>query len=112
MGQENLDKIDVYNNLVLVATAPHKTKSAGGILFTDSTVNEARYQEKVGIILKLGEGAFAPSEGYAWSNPPKAGSLVFYRVTDSMELGVNGVSCRLVNDSAIIGSVQDIGVIW
>ncbi|MEJ2124145.1 MAG: hypothetical protein P8Y47_04855 [Alphaproteobacteria bacterium] len=112
VGRENLDKIEVFNNRVLVATAPHLERSKGGLIFTNSTIDENRYQEKVGIVLKCGDTAFEGDDEFKWPNPPSVGSLVFYRVTDSMEIGVNGVSCRFIADYSVIGTVSDLGVIW
>lgn len=112
VGQENIDQISVFNNRILVATAPHPEKTASGLFFTDKTIEEQRYQEKIGVVLALGETAFQHDEDFFWGDPPKIGDLIFYRVTDSMEIAVNGVSCRFVKDSNVIGKVSRLDIIW
>jgi co-chaperonin GroES (HSP10) len=56
----DLSGIEIFNNQVLVAVyiRPNKTKS--GIILTDETVNEDRYQGKVGLLVGMGPAASQP----------------------------------------------------
>lgn len=108
-----LNGVTVFGNRVLVATAPHCERSRGGIIFTDKAVDENRYQGKVGLILKVGEGAFKFDGSYEWGGgKPAIGSWVFYRTPDSWECGLNGVSCRFIRDEYIVGEVNSPDAIW
>ena len=102
-----------YNNRVIVATAPHISATAGGILFTDRRKDEGRYQGKVGLILSIGPTAFRYDGSYEWEgDKPQIGDWVFYRPTESVEFGLNGVPCRVIKDEYIIGGVLDPEVVY
>jgi co-chaperonin GroES (HSP10) len=108
-----LNDVTVYGNRVLVATAPHCERSKGGILFTDGSIDENKYQGKVGLILKFGEGAFKYDGSYEWIGAkPVVGSWVFYRTPDSWECGLNGISCRFIRDEYIVGEVAAPNTVW
>jgi co-chaperonin GroES (HSP10) len=102
-----------YGKRVLVATAPHRDRSAGGILYTDKRKDEGRYQGKVGLVLMIGPTAFKYDGQYDWEGPrPIIGDWVYYRPSDAFETGINGVPCRFVNDDLILGRVSDPEVIF
>ena len=111
--KDDLPKLNIYGNRVLVATAPHMERSKGGIIFTDKVKEENRYQGKVGLVLKLGPSAFKYDGSYEWEgDKPVIGSWVFYRTPDSWECGIAGVSCRFIRDSYVIGEVAEPNMIW
>jgi co-chaperonin GroES (HSP10) len=109
--REAVAGFDVFRNRILVATyvAPEKTK--GGILLPDKTVTESRYQSKVGLVLKLGPIAFE-FEGEAVPVRPDVGDWIIFRTADTGEIGLAGVSCRIVHDDLVIGRVQNPDTIW
>ena len=92
---------------VLIVTAPTMTKSKGGIIFTDPTKNEDRFQGKIGMVVKIGEVAFNDPE--IWPNEdtrPTIGDWVVYRNADTHECAINKISCRFIKDYLIIGKVS------
>jgi hypothetical protein len=108
-----LDNIEVFGSRVLVATAPHRNKSKGGILYTDKRLEEGRFQGKVGLILKMGSAAFKYDGQYDWEGPkPEVGDWVYYRPADAWETAINSVPCRFANDQLIVGRVTDPEVIF
>ena len=108
-----LKGVHVYGNRVLVATAPHKDRSAGGIILTDKMIEEERYQGKVGLVLALGPAAFKYDGSFEWEGrKPDIGSWVFFRTPDASEFGLHGVSCRFIRDELIVGEVDGPGSIW
>ena len=50
----NLDELKIFNNQVLIATYIRPEKTKGGIIMTQNTRDEDRYQSKVGLVLKFG----------------------------------------------------------
>ena len=103
------DDIEVFNHQVLVAVYVRPEKTAKGIYYADRTRDEDRFQGKVGMILMKGERAFE-SEG-KWFNPPPAeafseGDWVFFRPSDGWALTINGVLCRILDDTHIRGRVK------
>ena len=112
-----LEKIPtIFGPRVLIALAPSRGKSKGGIIFTDKAKDEGRWQGKAGLVLKLGVTAFQydpryPS--YPWEGPkPKVGSWVHFFNSDSREIGIGGVACRYIWDSDILGLVTDPAAVW
>jgi hypothetical protein len=105
----------IYGSKVLVATAPSPNRR-GSIIMPDKSNDEGRFQGKVGLILGWGPTAFQydpefPS--YKWEGPkPQLHDWVFYRTSDAWECGINGVSCRYIQDDRIVGDVTDVEVIF
>ena len=111
--KEAIGKIEVYGDRVLVATAPAREASKGGVLFTQKAKDENRFQAKSGLILKMGEDAFKYNGRYEAKGPhPEVGDWVFYRTSDSMECGILGSSCRIILSDLIMGKVSDPDLIW
>jgi len=109
----NLSGVDIFNNAVLVAlyVRPQKTKS--GIILTDKYTDEDRIQGKAGLIIKMGNAAFV-DDGGNWFKDAKIGlhDWVIFRPSDGWPVSVNGVSCRLIDDTAIRGKIDAPDRIW
>lgn len=110
--------ITMMRNRVLVATYAGIAKTAGGIILTNKTLEEGRFQGKVGLVLKKGPMAFRFPDEHA-SDIPDVGDWVFYRASDATECGVrivgtarDGVLCRHIHDDHIVGIVDDPELIW
>lgn len=108
----SLDEIpDIYGARVLIATAPApKTVGRSGLIIaTDKQKDESRWQCKAGLVIKLGPDAFRydpRNPGYPWEGPkPQIGDWVFFKSSDTSEIGIGGISCRTVWDDSIIGVV-------
>lgn len=108
----DLSSIKLFNNEVLVAVymRPNKTMLGGKEFFmTDRTVDEDRYQSKVGLLLAAGPNAFEPND-QGWfageTFTPNQDWLVF-RPSDGWSITVHGVLCRVMKDGQIKARVQD-----
>lgn len=105
--------VDVFNNAVLVAiyVRPNRTKS--GIYLTDNYTSEDRIQGKAGLIVKQGPKAFFDPRG-EWfvDSYIKEGDWVIFRPSDGWAINVNGVACRLIDDTAIRGKVDQPDRVW
>jgi len=109
----SIDDINVFNNQILVAIymRPEKTKS--GIILTDDTRSEDRYQGKVGLVLKKGATAFVdPDNKWFVDTNVEIGDWVYFRVTDGWSVNVHGVSCRILEDTDIRGSIKYPDTVW
>ena len=110
----NLDDVEVMHNQVLIGlyTRPENLKTAGGIILTYKTTDEDRYQTKVGVILKIGSGAFDPTSPW-WKNHPgfDVGDWVTFRSVDGWTVTLvshdkktgkkSEQLCRLMGDEKI-----------
>jgi co-chaperonin GroES (HSP10) len=111
--QEQIEMLGGGITKVLVATAPSCSKSKGGVIFSDKRTDEARFQGKVGLILKIGFMAFESTDGYQYGGAvPAVGDWVFYKPSDGWEVAINGVPCRFIDDDCILGRISDIEAIY
>ena len=109
----NVDDIEVFNNQILVAIymRPEKTKS--GIILSDKTRDEDRYQGKVGLIIKKGPMAFIdPDQKWFVDADVNVGEWVYFRVTDGWSINVHGVSCRMLEDTDVRGTTKYPDAVW
>lgn len=98
----SLDKIDVYAGRVLLAIYIAPKTTAGGIILTDSTVQEDLWQGTVGLVVKLGPIAFADDDTHKFHGQTvNIGDWVVFRPSDTKRLQINGVDCRLIEDALI-----------
>jgi len=111
----DLSRFEVMHNQILVGIylRPDDHKTAGGILLPQKTLDEDRWQGKVGLVLKKGPLAFVDDgstnfEGQSVSD----GDWVIYRVSDGFPIDVNGTHCRLLEDVHIKGRVPDPSMIY
>ena len=103
----NINGIQLLNTQVLVAVYIRPEKTKGGIIYVDSTRDEDKYQSKVGLILKKGPTAFV-EDGAKWFGDVEFNEhdwLVF-RPSDGWNIGVNGVWCRMLEDSSVKAKID------
>ena len=97
-----LPNFELMNTQVLVAVYIRPEKTRGGIIMTTKSRDEDRYQSKVGLILKTGPSAFVDDEGKWFGNANLSqGDWVVFRPSDGWNVTVNGVLCRMFDDTAV-----------
>ena len=95
----------------MVYVRPEKTKS--GIILTSNTRDEDRIQGKVGLVLKKGPQAFVdPSNTWFGDVDIEIDDWVFYRPSDGWSVTINGVLCRVLDDTNIRGRIQNPDHVW
>ena len=98
----DISEIELMNTQVLVAVYIRPEMTKGGIIMTPKALDEDRYQSKVGLILKTGPSAFRDDEGKWFSGLDLlVGDWIVFRPTDGWDITVNGVLCRMFNDTAV-----------
>ena len=109
----NVDGIDVFNNAVLVAIYVRPTKTKSGIILTQQYTDEDRIQGKAGLVVKKGPRAFVDERGewFVGANIEEKDWVIF-RPSDGWPINVNGVACRLIDDVAIRGKVDQPDRVW
>lgn len=114
----DISGIEIFHNLVLVATYIRPEKTAGGIYLADKTLAEDRFQGKVGLVVKKGPLAFKDDATLKFGGVDvEVGDWVFYRAGDGFEMfsvdkNDGGTSCRLFVDVQLKGRVTDPALIW
>ena len=109
----DLSGVEVLHNQALVAVYMRPQKTASGIYLTDQTRNEDIYQSKVGLLIKTGNTAFVPGEGW-WENVETfvLGDWLVFRPSESWSITVNGVVCRVIDDINVRGRVKHPDTVW
>jgi co-chaperonin GroES (HSP10) len=107
IGVDTVDELPEpsgYRILVLPFTP--KTKSAGGILFSQETLDKARIATTCGYVLKMGELAYQDKDKF--KNPwcQKGDWVIFARYAGS-RLPIEGGEVRILNDDEVLGTVKD-----
>lgn len=100
----DLTKIELLSNRVLVAVyvAPEKTK--GGIIRSTGALKEDIWQGTVGLVVKKGKTAFKDepdSKNYFHGQDVAIGDWVVFRPGDAKRIQINGVDCRMVEDTLL-----------
>jgi len=93
-----------YRILVLPFTP--KTKSAGGILFSQETLDKARIATTCGYVLKMGDLAYKDTEKFGKPWCKKGDWVIFARYAGS-RLPIEGGEVRILNDDEVLGTVKD-----
>lgn len=109
----DLSKFEIFNNQVLVGVYIRPAKTKSGIYLTDRTTDEDKYQGKIGLVLKKGATAFIDPENQ-WFSDVKIdeNDWVLFRPSDGWSITVNGVLCRVLDDHAIRGRVDQPDKVW
>ena len=93
-----------YRILVLPFTPKSKTK--GGILFSQETLDKARISTTCGYVLKMGDLAYKDTEKFGKPWCKKGDWVIFARYAGS-RLPIEGGEVRLLNDDEGLGTIQD-----
>ena len=101
---DDLPEPSGYRILVLPFTP--KTKSAGGILFSQETLDKARIATTCGYVLKMGDLAYKDTEKFGKPWCKKGDWVIFARYAGS-RLPIEGGEVRILNDDEVLGTVKD-----
>jgi co-chaperonin GroES (HSP10) len=93
-----------YRLLVLPFTP--KTKTKGGILFSQETLDKARIATTCGYVLKMGDLAYKDKDKFGEPWCKKGDWVIFARYAGS-RLPIEGGEVRILNDDEVIGTVKD-----
>jgi co-chaperonin GroES (HSP10) len=116
----DISGLEVFHSLVMVATHIRPAVTAGGIHLPDRTLLEDRFQGKVGLVVKVGPLAFKDDEltrARFGGVQVRVGDWVFARPGDGFEMYSvdekdGGTSCRIYDDTQIMGRVADPALVW
>lgn len=96
----DLSGVEVFGSDVLVAlySPPEKTKS--GLIISDNTRDEFRFQGKVGLIIKMGNTAFVDENGEKFRDI-NVGEFVVFRPSDGWPMQLNTMKSRISKDGIV-----------
>jgi co-chaperonin GroES (HSP10) len=107
-----LNDVEVFHNQLLIGIYIRPQKTSGGIILTDTTRDEDKWQGKVGLVLQRGPQAFVSEGGITFQSDASVGDWVIYRVSDGFSIDINHIHCRIIEDVHIRGRIADPALIW
>ena len=112
LGPE-LNDVVVFNANVLVAIYMRPETTAKGIILSDTTRGEDEHQGKACLIVKAGPVAFKdPENKWFVGADVDVGDWVVIRPSDGWPISINGVKCRIINDTAVRAKVTAPDMVW
>ena len=108
LGKDYRKEFTVLHSQVLVAGYIPSSRTKGGIIKIDKTIEEDRWQGNIGLVIGLGKGAFKDdSVAQFHGDKLKIGEWVMYLPADGIAMYINQVPCRLFQDSRILMKVTN-----
>lgn len=111
VGREVVDRVEVFFNRMLVGTyirPTHYSLEGGHKMFLpDSAHKDDQFQSKVGMVLKKGSLCFVDDQQNTFVDNVEVGDWVVYWIGSGRQLILNGVHCRILEDSHIMMRVPD-----
>lgn len=98
----------IFHSKVLVATYVRPAKTKSGIYLADKTIQEDQYQGTIFLVIGLGKGAFKDDNIAKFNGDKvKVGDWVMGVAGDGVAMFINGVPCRLFDDTRILMRVEN-----
>jgi len=119
----DIEGVELFANQVLVRIYERPEKTKGGVIITQTSRDEDKNQGKVGLVVKMGEYAFATAPGDVdkWFGSINAendettihlGDWVYFRASDGWAIQINKQACRILDDVRVRGRVDHPDRIW
>lgn len=94
-----------YRVLLKAITLPEKTKS--GLVLPETLRNMERRSYNIGLVLKMGDQAYQPSERFPGGPYCKIGDWVYYSSYERDEVNINNHLCYFINDERIYATLLE-----
>ncbi len=109
----DLDKEEVFGDLVLVGTFIQNEKTVGGIIKPLDNVKEDEWQSKTGLVLKKGPLAWSEWEEEASRGlNAQIGTWVAFNIKDGWPIQFNNAPCRLIPYERIRMRISDPNLVF
>jgi co-chaperonin GroES (HSP10) len=109
----DIKPVKVFNNQVLIAVYIRPEKTKGGIFLANQVRDEDRFQSKVGLVVKAGPVAFVEDEPKWFRDiDVQVGDWIVFRPSDGWNITVNGVLCRMLQDTNIRMKIDTPDRVW
>lgn len=107
-------RLSGYQVMVGIYIRPEKTK--GGLQRTQQERNEDKFQNPLGVILKMGPLAFGPDDPAGINNweegcIPSVGDWIFFNLHDGRSRAIRGNIIRILESKQVRGVTNDPDII-
>lgn len=92
---------------LLIALPQIEETFDSGILKADRTLHEEKILSIIGLVLDVGEQAYADTDRFPTGPWCKVGDYVMFRANTGTRFRVNGIEYRLMNDDSVEAVVSD-----
>jgi co-chaperonin GroES (HSP10) len=93
--------------LLIALPQVEETLGEMGIIKAQKTINEEMLMTVTGLVLDMGEQAYADKDRYPNGPWCKVGDYVVFRANSGTRVRVSGVEYRLMNDDSIDAVISD-----
>jgi co-chaperonin GroES (HSP10) len=101
-GVGDLSNVHLFSGRVLLGIYIAPEKTVGGIILTNSKVQESKWQGSVGLVLKKGKMAFVDDDINKFHGQSvEVGDWVLITSGDGKRTQINGTDCRIIEDVLI-----------
>lgn len=108
LGDLSKEIPSLFSGRVLIAIYIAPEKTSGGILLPNSAVKEDVWQGSVGLVVKKGTMAFKDDDTHQFHGQDiEVGNWVVFRPGDGKRIQINGVDCRIIEDSMLDMVISD-----
>jgi hypothetical protein len=101
--------LELYDYQILIGSYIRPERTEAGLIQTDTSLDEDKWQGKVGLILDIGpkaqEALEIAADRFPHKRIPKIGDWVFFKTHDGFLLTVNGHECRVLEEKHLRGRV-------
>lgn len=102
----------LFSGRVLVAIYIAPEKTSGGIMLPHSVTKEDVWQGSVGLVVKKGNMAFKDDDTHKFHEQDvTVGDWVVFRPGDGKRIQINGVDCRIIEDSMLDMIISDPAIV-
>jgi len=104
MDEEELDKLipkPVGYHILIVIPQAEETFGDSGLLKASTTIQHDSILSMIGLVLELGDQAYADKDRFPSGPWCKAGDYVMFRPNSGTRFKVAGKECRILNDDSI-----------
>jgi co-chaperonin GroES (HSP10) len=109
----DISQIEIFNNQILCVVYIRPEKTKGGIILAEQSRAEDKYQSKVGLVVKKGPDAFIDaSEQWFKEMDIQMHDWVVFRPSDGWSITINGILCRILDDTNVRGRIQSPEQVW
>lgn len=104
-----IKKMELLHNKILVAIYIAPEKTASGLYRTNNNIKEDVWQGMVGLVMKKGPIAFVDDEHnkFGGVDMKEGEDWVAFTPGDGRRIQINGVDCRIIEDTQIMMRVSD-----
>lgn len=110
---EKYGEFKLFHNQILCAVYKRPEKTKSGIHLPDQYLREDETQGKVGLVVQIGPDAFRSTDAWPFTGvDAQLHDWVVFRASDGWPINVNGVLCRILNDTSIRAKVSHPDTVW